>query len=334
MRIRIIGIDRSHDFNFGDAGPWLDIKKFIESQGHHIVRENFNKKIDLLVANQHSEQAIHEADYSNLPLEKRHLIYWEPKVTEGLKYRNSVRKLYGSYHTPSLEWVPSAKNFVFKWPQTRFENVDMTQNVWKERKKRVIMIQANKFSAHKEEKYSLRRKVIQLDERNSNLIDLYGENWNNGIAYDSIKYLSSLKHCKPWEISLKGAFGLGHKYVNFKGNTKSKIKSAERYKIALVIENSSNYVSEKLFDAAHAGCIVIYVGQKLELMNLHKGGILQIDNSHKNIYKCINELLNLSLEEQFKIATMQRNYLSQKADSAWESSTTLTDIFSRILKRE
>jgi hypothetical protein len=49
-------------------------------------------------------------------------------------------------------------------------------------------------------------------------------------------------------------------YPKSKGTVEDKLATMSKYKYALVIENSPEYMSEKLMEALFAGCIPIYVG--------------------------------------------------------------------------
>ena len=55
------------------------------------------------------------------------------------------------------------------------------------------------------------------------------------------------------------------------------------YKYSIVIENSSDYVSEKLFDSLLSGCIPVYVGPDLSLYDLPENLYIQAEPNFVDI---------------------------------------------------
>ena len=144
-----------------------------------------------------------------------------------------------------------------QWPSAASERADANH-----RKIRVVLINANKISFLPGELYSLRRAcLLKFDS-----IDLFGQDWNMSFGQKLKHYLSNL-----W-IALKSGqrprFSGGkyffRKCSNWKGAPADKREIATSYKFALVIENSKEFITEKIFDALFSGCIPIYVGPKLE----------------------------------------------------------------------
>ena len=61
---------------------------------------------------------------------------------------------------------------------------------------------------------------------------------------------------------------LGRKYDNYLGKVEDKIATLSGYKYSLVVENSNEYLSEKLVDVLLAGTFPLYVGPDLESFGL------------------------------------------------------------------
>ena len=61
------------------------------------------------------------------------------------------------------------------------------------------------------------------------------------------------------------------------------IKTLEKYKFSIVIENHNSYISEKLFDSLSSGCITIYVGPNLVEYGLDKNIAIQSDSNAGSI---------------------------------------------------
>ena len=145
------------------------------------------------------------------------------------------------------------------WPQLwTLEHLESPKIVGSERIDRFAIINANKMSFVKGELYSLRRLAAQksLD------IDVWGFDWEMPWFKRATKsfeeLLIPLRHgfgIKP--AAIKGWF---KSPLSFKGTSEDKLSTLASYKYSLVIENSIEYMSEKLFDSLFAGTFPIYVG--------------------------------------------------------------------------
>ena len=102
-----------------------------------------------------------------------------------------------------------------------------------EEKKLCTAIICNKWSAHPNELYSERKKVVDFFEKNStNDFDFYGRWW-------------------------------GPVYKNYKGPVDKKVNYLKHYKFCFCYENIKDvpgYVTEKIFDCFAAACVPIYLG--------------------------------------------------------------------------
>ena len=107
----------------------------------------------------------------------------------------------------------------------------------------------------------MRRKVaLELED-----IDLYGRKWNNGFG---VKVLTLIKEIRKYGFRIHRIRFLGldsyfRFFSNYLGEVEDKKEVLSKYKYSIVIENSSDYLSEKFFDAIFSGCIPIYVGPNL-----------------------------------------------------------------------
>jgi hypothetical protein len=154
---------------------------------------------------------------------------------------------------------PLVSNSRMNWPQRwTLEHLESPKIAGSERIDRFVIINANKMSFVEGELYSLRRLAAQK----SSDIDVWGFDWDMPWFRRATKafeeLLIPLKHgfgIKP--AAIKGWF---KKPLSFKGTSKDKLSTLATYKYSLVIENSSEYMSEKLFDSLFSGTLPIYVG--------------------------------------------------------------------------
>jgi hypothetical protein len=81
-------------------------------------------------------------------------------------------------------------------------------------------------------------------------------------------FYTLIKRSRSTRINCSGLRGIGYTYINYYGPTENKIETMGHYKYSLVIENSHEYVSEKLIDAILAKTVPLYIGANLEKLNI------------------------------------------------------------------
>jgi hypothetical protein len=168
------------------------------------------------------------------------------------------------------------------------------------------------------------------DPHNSNYIDLFGHSWNSNLVHDIKSILSSLTKVNINQFSLKSLSLFAYKYTNYQGISRDKIETLKNYKFAVVIENSSNYVSEKLFEALEGQCIVLYVGANLRKF-LTTDIAMQAEANTASISKKIEKMIQLSKSEQLTIRKKQRReYLA--VNKQWENYKVLKKLASDSIK--
>lgn len=324
MKIRLIGHSKNPTMNVGVEGPWYQFKKTLEELGLEINTEDFGNKNDCLIANSHSKEAILECKNNKTPINRRILILWEPKIVVPKLYSRRILSQYGKIYTPSVDWSEKVKGEIFKWPQLNLRSHVPKYENWGVRKNKAVMVLANKFSASRGEQYSLRRELNRLCA-DKEIMDLYGAKWNEGYMYNMRHYVGNLLRTPITNLDLSSAKYLKKKYSNFKGHSENKLDTTSKYAISVVIENSSDYISEKLFDSVASGAITIYVGPNLERYGLSGETAIQTKASAKEIIKVVRNLQSKSIDEQRKIAKNQYNSLLKAADR-WEGNLVLTTL--------
>jgi hypothetical protein len=327
MRIRVVGHSGESVFPFGTSGPWVAFRDTIISKGHQITNSDFGAEVDALIAHRHSIEALREADDNGVPRSRRALVVWEPEIVEKERYSVEVLKNYGVIYAPSPIWASKVSGKSFRWPQDAIVGIS-PQRDWIKRKNKFVIIQGNKFSARKGELYSLRRKVIKgLNEK----VDLYGTNWNKGVRFDWWHWSRSAIRSNLKEISIASISGIGRHYANYFGETSFKKETLANYRLAIVIENSSDFVSEKLFDAISAGCLAIYVGPILEEFGIDESKIIVCPESRSEIINACLEIQKLDVAEQYRKAQAQNAFLKTISGS-WENREVLKILARDILE--
>jgi hypothetical protein len=237
-------------------------------------------------------------------------ILWEPRSIDYKRHSRRVLDNYGSIWSPSIEWAPNLNTKYFNWPQLKLNKQTETINIWRNRENKALMVLANKFSATRGELYSLRRETALVTcEKES--MDLYGDKWNLGKSYDYRHYIGNFLRTPINLLSLKSSTNLGKIHKNYKGLSVNKIQTTQSYRIVVVLENSSDYISEKLFDAFGGGAIVIYVGPDISSYKIPKKSAIEVKADAEQINLKIMEIQALPIEKQFEIMReQQKNILS------------------------
>ena len=129
---------------------------------------------------------------------------------------------------------------------------------------KIVMLSANKLSLVKGELYSLRRIAIRT--LGDQLI-VYGHDWSNTFIWKVKKLLAevfiSLRFFTPISLS-GGRLWFKSKPASIVGPIESKFQAHRGHRYALVIENSMELRTEKLYQAIEAGAFPVYVGPEIE----------------------------------------------------------------------
>lgn len=305
--VRIIGHSKEPIFPFGENGPWRLYADRFTAAGYTIIESERSLKITHLVAHSHSRNAILEAENFGVPIENRVLVIWEPKVVEDKIRSERIRKLYGTVIYASKHWTQKDGEKFFDWPQSIENFREVTYEEWLKRENSAVIIQGNKYSIHKDEKYSLRRGVIKEFKNSPQSLALYGSNWDAGFVYNLRTWIASARRIRIRNWSLYTLKKPVTKYPNYLGEIEDKRQINSRYRISVAIENSFDYLSEKLIDALSSGSYVVYLGPNLNEFNLD-GALLNTTGKDSLMIKnTVNDFLAKPSWEQFEMMTAQRN---------------------------
>jgi alpha(1,3/1,4) fucosyltransferase len=192
---------------------------------------------------------------------------------------------------------------------------------------KVVLINSNLLSLNIEEMYSLRREVCF----NYDHIDLYGYGWNSDLkSMLRIVVIELRKYVmKPQHIKLRGMKYYFRKQKNYKGSVEDKILTMEKYQISLVIENTLNYVSEKLFDSFSAGCVPVYVGPDLIKYEIPNNLYVQAQPNKESIFNAIEKAQKIDYAVWFK--ELEKWITSDDCKDNWSEETYLNRLKDSIL---
>jgi hypothetical protein len=214
------------------------------------------EEADVIIFCDYLEDDLKLVEDLKVPTYKRMILLMEPTVVLPV---NSSRKIRESFGKVIEVGRPEEINrSVLKWPQywRNLSSEEANRN-----SEEIVIVAGNKLSFIPGELYSLRR-IAAFEIKD---IALFGTAWNikfgtrvkkffaEALIAIRAGYLPKLGSVRYWFTNMGGWHGApGNKH-----------ETLEKYRYSLVIENSAEFLSEKLFDSFFAGCIPVYVGPSL-----------------------------------------------------------------------
>ena len=330
MKIKIIGHDGKIFSQPPIKNPWNVFHQQFINAGHSMV-ESLDQSCDVLISNSYSKDQIKLCEENRISRNNRFLILWEPRQTNPQIHSKRYISKYGTVFTPSRNWVNGENVNDFNWPQGPKTRKSEEFHIWKQRKKKSVMIASNKYSFSKGENYSLRRNVVS-DKSANQIIDVAGYHWDLSLKSLCLKIVKSLWRSRMIHFSIKSCSNLLPRLTNYIGSAEDKIELSVRYRLALVVENSSDYVSEKLFDALFSRNIVVYVGPELSHFRLSEHMALRVPPNLNHILSEVKKVLAMNEAEQFELLKRQQLEYERVAEE-WNNRFVLEKMAKDILEK-
>jgi hypothetical protein len=302
-------------------GSELNFSKYLKNSGFDLVSNPKEAEFAICVDNEKEFQK--NVVRARISKRKTIIIRNEPVVVCPENKMSRTRRRFGlslDVGRPQSE----SKNAI-PWPQNWNQTLKYIETE-RERSEKIVMINGNKISFIPGEMYSLRRKAIL----HLNNLDLYGTNWDMSRK-EKIRHALTNLH-----IAIRGGYfprksGVKYYFKDFskwKGAPSDKQKVLSKYKFCLVIENSAEFMTEKLFDAFFSGCIPIYVGPDLQQFPIPKGLFIQANPNLNSIRKAI---LDASTFDYNKWNHELRNWLYAKETLNYWSSQFVNERIINII---
>ena len=306
-RIRFI----DHD---GRAGlPWAPFIEIFGKAGFEFLDSSDEEsEFEFLISCRHSNAMVRECEMRGVNPSRRALIVLEPKCVDPLPYLSQTQNKYGNLYSGSESWAARLGGKAFRYFNGALSLLDDSARPdlldTQLRANKFVMIQAHKFSIIRGEQYSLRREVAQEAWRSEVSLELYGRSWLMGNSKVLLSVLKSIynglwyamKAKQPSVLKLRGLSKIWLKSgIHYKGEPEDQIEVLKSYRYAIVIENSLDFVSEKLFNAMAAGCRVIYVGESLANYGNTPNSVVIVKPNHKLIVEAMSRMLKDTNNKDF-----------------------------------
>ena len=252
---------------------------------------------DLSICFNHTDENLKKIVSAGIPVEKRHLVMYECEQILPKMHKKEILSQYGKIYSASPLWAVDHSPVVFKYGF--FLECKTEPPPFSSRKYEFGIVQRNKYSCVKGELYTLRRAVIILASKEKIQLALRGEDWEKSRFRTLYEYFKLVMFhiFKNGDKNLE----LFPKSISVKGKFKSspvldKQEFLATIKVAIIIENSANYVSEKLFDAFRAGAVPIYVGPDLNYFGIPTDAVIQASKTASSVIQIMKNISNYDLE--------------------------------------
>ena len=269
--------------------PELSLTNYLRDQGWNFVSSQSNAAVILAIDAEGSlfcrpRTPAFSVNQASI------LIVQEPNVVWP---NNSLMNYRASFKEVICLGRASASGTCVNWPVVWPE--ELLTNFSTQKLNKAVFIASNRLSFHEGELYSLRRRVVRSLQR----VDTYGRDWNIGIAkrtarliieaFSSLIRGSRVKFSSAWDY----LFAMG----DTRGEITDKAEIGSRYKVSLVIENSKEYMSEKLMEALLSGSIPVYVGPEPKHFGIPSNLVVYSEPNLEAIQRNIDFALSLDFRE-------------------------------------
>jgi hypothetical protein len=242
-------------------------------------------------------------DFDNDPAEKidshpgaspNGLIRQEPRVVRPQNYRPDF--LSQMSFVIDVGRPPGTSSSRVNWPQNwNLKILHLSQSDSPVRIDKTVMINRNLMSFVDGEMYSLRRLLAQR----SSEIDVWGMGWQMPFIKKAIRVIEELiipiRHGFP--VKLSSVRGWFKSPLSYKGPSEDKLATLANYKYSLVVENSLDYMSEKLFDCFFAGTLPIYVGPNPRAFGIPEFAVIHSKPNIESVLESIDLARGVNLDE-------------------------------------
>jgi len=194
------------------------------------------------------------------------LVVLEPRVTAPTMYTKRCLARYGHRFAASPNWATLVGGTSFLWPQELRTTKPIPTNEFE-----TTLINGEKRSAVKGSQYGLRRAAIAECSAIGVSAAVFGPGWAASAASrtkEAAKALAKAGLAGSLPDVPEALGGLSFRPARPMGTIEEKAAAFRVAPSSIVIENSADYVSEKLVDALCAGVVPIYVGPPLDRFDI------------------------------------------------------------------
>jgi hypothetical protein len=267
------------------------------------------------------------------------LVVLEPKAVRPDHHRRRTWKKYDLIlHLSKMHGIGNPKARFWETGFLNEQNVVLEQELSdaiEHSKPRVGLINANKYSFVQASNYALRSDFARLALRLGIDLKVAGKDWHLNLVESTLAQIKTLAFQLLLGACVNPKYFRTPIYKNrhsdkFLGEVDSSIEFLRRCDVAVIIENDSTYVSEKLYNAILAGTFPIYVGPSLACNGLPAELALEVSHSPSSI---IDAILSVNKDMILNWRSFRRTWL--EADSTfnrWSETQGIQNLVNKILE--
>ena len=319
------------NFPFSGSKGWTNFYHYLNNYpGMFFADVNNINMVDYAISFNHTDSNLNEIIHTGVLKSRRILIMLECEAVLPRMHQKKILDNYGLVISPSKYWAPNVTKEIINYPA--IINLDFIHKNFSSKKYTFGIIQSNKYSCIKGEMYTFRRRVIKEFKKRNILLELRGNNWDRSPVNSIIDYYKILRVNLRIEFLKKliyfprGVFGVK---VSKSVTEKSKDAFLRELKFAIIIENSLDYVSEKLFDCFKSGTVPIYIGPNLEEFGIPSNSVIVAPDNIAGLFDIIS---NIESYPHHTIIANGKEFLLNGA-SDWTETKSLSKIAEIIIKR-
>lgn len=302
------------------------LKKYLSSYNVDLSTEDINspKTADIVILINYRR-----GKYKFNKSQKLYLIINEPKMINPKSWDINIHKRFDRVFTWYEPFVDNKKRFLLRLGYRFYPDFNISKSLCN--RKLCTLIAGNKRSNKSNELYSERLRAIEWFTKNHpEDFEFYGREWNsyifNGIL-DYIKPYLPQKMLQSWPKRKCP-------YSTYKGQIVSKHEILARYKFSICyenIKNTSDFITEKIFDSFSAGCVPIYWGSS----NISEfiPGTCFIDRRKFSIYeKLYKYISNMNSDQYLKYLKNIKDFLTGNQSAIFRAEVYANTLVKYILQ--
>lgn len=315
------------DVVFSMDSPWQHLLAGMRRAGHEVTSfADFSQNADALVTLNDQPRAHRLQASLGISPARSALVVLEPRVTSPSMYTTRTLNRYAYRFAASPLWARELSATAFPWPQElkpRLPTAGVHDFA-------ATLINGDKRSAVRHSLYGLRREVIAQCDNLDFPLAVFGPGWDASVpkrmrAGGKALIKAGLGNARP---SAPEAFrDLRMRPTHWLGPVRDKSLAFSRAPITVIIENSPDYVSEKLVDAVVAGVAPLYIGPNLELFGFPKE--IAIPCAPK-AHSVIDALASASPQKIEEVIQAGEEWLASASSRTHEIKTVLSQLGTAI----
>lgn len=317
-----------------EVGRWESFIDAIKKSGY-VTRPVSATSVSRFIAIDHSWKHLLTIR-KQVPKMHRVLVLREGPVVRPDQYYKIVLKRYGAIYSCSsvavsgVRLIPYTDGFLPRQGKIGLKQSNESHSL--------CIVNTNKFSLHPLSNYSFRQKVIAAAAAAGFAVSIAGAGWSlkfRGYIFQQVKSaLDSMIRFGP--IDIKQFRKPLHTHITTKisihGFVSDHISFMKDHDFALVIENDSSRITEKIFDAVHAGCIPIYFGPDMTDMELPTNLYVRID-PNRDLVEQFMSFSKLSKEQREDIRQQGQIWITKESTfQRWSEVASMENLWDRIEK--